>query len=105
MTTGGGEGGRRLAADLEQDPARLLVWGAKPPSCSRSAQPGWPAPRGALFHPEGRKERGKEGKRGGLLLPLQGELHRLEEKRRKKRERKRKKTSKRRSLQRLASPS
>jgi hypothetical protein len=89
MRTGGGEGGRRFAADLEQDLARLLAWGASPPSCSRSAHPAWPAPRGLLFHPEGRRQRGKEGKRGGLLLPLQGELHRLEG----KRKRERKKTS------------
>jgi hypothetical protein len=76
----GGEGARRFAADLEQDPARPLGWGASPPSCSRSAHPAWRASRGPLFHPEGeRKEK--------LLLPLQGELHRLEEKR--KREKKR----------------
>jgi len=77
--------GIRLAADLEQDLARPLGWGASPPSCSRSAQPPWGASRGALFHPEEREEK--------LLLPLQGELHRLEGKRGKKRERKRKKTS------------
>jgi hypothetical protein len=61
-----------------------LAWGASPPSCSRSAHPAWPASRGALFHPEGRRERGKEEKRGELLLPLQGELHRLEGKKGKK---------------------
>jgi hypothetical protein len=72
MTTGGGEGGRRLAADLEQDPARLLAWGASPPSCSRSAHPAWGASRGPFFI-----------RRGGLL-GLQGELHRLEEERRRK---------------------
>jgi hypothetical protein len=66
-----------------------LAWGASPPSCSRSAQPAWGASRGALLHPEGRRERGREGKRGELLLRLQGGLHRLEG----KRKRKRKKTS------------
>jgi hypothetical protein len=62
-----------------------LAWGASPPGCSRSAHPAWGASRGALFHPEGRREGGKEGKRGELLLP------RLEGKR--ERKRKRKKTS------------
>jgi hypothetical protein len=62
-----------------------LAWGASPPSCSRSAHPAWGASREPLFHPEGRREREKEGKRGELLLPLQGELHRLEGKRGKKR--------------------
>jgi hypothetical protein len=60
MTTGG-EGGRRFAADLEQDLARLLAWGASPPSCSRSAHPAWGASRGALFHPEGERKREREG--------------------------------------------
>jgi len=50
-----------------------LAWGASPPSCSRSAHPAWPAPRGAIFHPEGGKEK--------PLLPR--ELHRLEGKRKK----------------------
>ena len=54
LTGAGGEGGRRFAADLEQDLARPLGWGASPPSCSRSAHPARRASRGALFHPEGR---------------------------------------------------
>jgi hypothetical protein len=61
-----------------------LAWGASPPSCSRFAHPAWPAPRGALFHPEGRRER-EEREREELLLPLQGGLHRLEGKRKRKR--------------------
>jgi hypothetical protein len=77
MTTGGGEGGRRFAADLEQDLARLLAWGASPPSCYRYAQPAGGAARGAFFI-----------RRGGLL-GLEAVLHRLEG----KRERKRKKAS------------
>jgi hypothetical protein len=86
MTTGGGEGGRRLAADLEQDLARLLAWGASPPSCSRSAHPAWPAPRGPSFIRRG-GEKEEEREREELLLPLQGGLHRLEGKRKRKRKR------------------
>jgi len=72
MTTGGGEGGRRSAADLEQDLARLLAWGASPPSCSRFAHPAWPASRGPFFirrggEKEGKRERKKTSR---LLLPL-----------------------------------
>jgi hypothetical protein len=58
-----------------------LAWGASPPSCSRSAHPAWGASRGPSLIRRGGE---KEGKRGELLLPLQGELHRLEGKRRRK---------------------
>jgi hypothetical protein len=66
--------GIRLAADLEQDFARLLGWGASPPSCSRSAHPAWGASRGPLFHPEGERER------RSFFFRFR-EIHRLEGKR------------------------
>jgi hypothetical protein len=66
MTTGG-EGGRRFAADLEQDLARPLGWGASPPSCSRSAHPAWRASRGAFFTRRGGEEEERREREGSFF--------------------------------------
>jgi hypothetical protein len=91
MTTGGGEGGRRLAADLEQDPARPLAWGASPPGCSRSAQPAWGASRGPSLIRRGGEKEGEREREGSFFFRLRESfsvlLHRLEGKRRREKKR------------------
>jgi hypothetical protein len=64
-----------------------LAWGASPPSCSRSAHPAWPAPRGALFHPEGGEKEEEREREGSFFFRFRESftvlLHRLEGKRKK----------------------
>jgi hypothetical protein len=82
----GGEGARRFAANLEQDFARSLGWGASPPSCSRSAHPAWPASREAPFSPGGEeRKREREKERGASSSASRRGLYRLEGKKKRRR--------------------